>query len=40
MTKGDPQNLEKYHKKAFSNLKNSEDITEHRKHLVKFHNYF
>lgn len=40
MTNGDPHNLEKYHKKAFSNLKNSEDISEHNKNLlVQFHNY-
>lgn len=40
MTNGDPHNLEKYHKKAFSNLRNSEDISEHNKNLlVQFHNY-
>ena len=40
MTNGDPHNLEKYHKKAFSKLKNSENISEHNKNLlIQFHNY-
>jgi len=40
MTNGDPHNLERYHKKTFSKLKNSENISEHNKNVLEhFHNY-